>query len=491
LCGDFGNIAPSEVRLEKGAAGCRIAMSFVSIEFALVALLFFPLYWALRDYKRLRIFFLMASGYVLYATWSLDAVRILFGFSVYVWLAGLWIHAGSGDPAPRLRIAVGALVAVSVLLYFKYYEFLRQAAGEALQGAGLHSFLPVLDIVAPVGISFFVFQAITFLVWQGQRQSRPVSLVELLLYLGFWPTHFAGPIFRAEDFFRQLDGKVFGAPVQVERAIYIILLGLAQKMVFANWLEGTFVTDAFKYPDTQTAISSAAAVLAYSLQIFLDFSGYTLIVTGLGLLLGFELPLNFQQPYLATSLRDFWRRWHISLSTFIRDYIYIPLGGNRKGYLRAQANLMVAMVASGLWHGASFTFVFWGFLHGAGVVCQNVFEKLFGKNVLSGPLAHLLTLLYVGFAWVFFRADSRESAWQLIGGLHRSLGAFTPQHAWLLAFAAAFYALSRHAQAIERKAVELIGAYRGWRLAVAATCAMFLIILFGPSGVPGFIYYRF
>jgi alginate O-acetyltransferase complex protein AlgI len=466
-------------------------MSFVSIEFALVAIFFFPLFWLLRPYRRLQVFFLMASGYGFYATWSLDAVAMLFGFSVYVWLAGSWIHSGAGDAAPRLRLATGLLVTVSALLYFKYYEFLRQALSDMLQSFGLHSFLPVLDILAPIGVSFFVFQAITFLVWQSRAESRAVSLVEMLLYLGFWPTHFAGPIFRAEAFFRQLDGEAVGAPIQVERAIYIILLGLAEKMVFANWLEGAFVTDAFKYPDTQTAISSVAAVLGYSLQIFLDFSGYTLIVTGLGLLLGFELPLNFQQPYLATSLRDFWRRWHISLSTFIRDYIYIPLGGSRKGYVRAQFNLMVAMVLSGLWHGASFTFVFWGFLHGAGVAAQNVFERLFGKDRLPAALGHVITLLYVGLAWAFFRADSRESAWQLIGGLGRGMGTFTAQHAWLLAFAAVFYALSRHAAAIERRVVEMIGLYRGWRLALAATGVMYLIILFGPSGVPGFIYYQF
>lgn len=466
-------------------------MSFVSIEFALVALVFFPLYWGLRAHRRLQVFFLMASGYALYATWSLDAVRMLAGFTVFVWLAGAWIHAGADDRTPRVRVAAGVLVAVAALLYFKYYEFLRQAAGEVLQGTGLHALLPVLDIVAPVGISFFVFQAITFLVWQGQPQSRPVPLLQALLYLGFWPTHFAGPIFRAEEFFRQLDGREFGAPLQVERAIYLILLGLAQKMVFATWLEGTFVDEAFKYPDAQNALSAGAAVLAYSLQIFLDFSGYTLIVTGLGLLLGFSLPLNFQQPYLASSLRDFWRRWHISLSSFIRDYIYIPLGGSRKGFLCAQFNLMAAMLLSGLWHGANFTFVFWGFLHGAGVVCQNAFERVFGKNALPGAVSHLLTLLYVGLAWVFFRADSRESAWQLIGGLQRGMGTFTAQHVYLLLFALVFYWCSRHAEALERDALDVIARYRGLRLAVAATAIVFLIILFGPSGVPGFIYYRF
>ena len=152
---------------------------------------------------------------------------------------------------------------------------------------------------------------------------------------------------------------------------------------------------------------------------------------------------------------------------------------------------MVAMVLSGLWHGANFTFVFWGFLHGAGVAAQNIFEKLFGKGRLPGLLAHLLTLLYVGFAWAFFRADSRESAWALVSGLGRGMGTFSMQHAYLLLFAAVFYFLSRHAEIIERAVVDLIGRYRGLPLVLAATSAMFLIILLGPSGVPGFIYYQF
>lgn len=467
-------------------------MSFVSIEFALVALVFFPLYWGLRAFRRTQVFFLAASGYALYFTWSLDVVKMLFIFSLGVWLAGMWINSAAEDRAPRLRIAIGVLITVMVLLFYKYYEFIRQYTSEALQDIGMQSFLPVVDVAAPVGISFFTFQAISYLVWQGQAQtgSRRVSLVGVLLYLGFWPTHFAGPIFRAEEFFRQMEGEAVGAPIQVQRAIYIILLGLAQKMVFANWLDSTFVEDAFKYPEMQTGVATLAAVLGYSLQIFLDFSGYTLIVTGLGLLLGFELPLNFRQPYMAASLKDFWQRWHISLSTFIRDYIYFPLGGNRKGFVRAQANTMAAMVISGLWHGANWTFLAWGALHGLGVVCQNIFKRLIGIE-LPDAFSYLLTMAYVGFAWIFFRSDSIESAWQLVGGLGRGFGQVTPQHLYLLAFALLFYLLSKRSEAIEQGVLELIARNRGWRLASAATCAVFLIILFGPSGVPGFIYYRF
>jgi D-alanyl-lipoteichoic acid acyltransferase DltB (MBOAT superfamily) len=467
-------------------------MSFVSIEFALVALFFFPLYWGLRAHRRIQMFFLAASGYAFYYTVSLDVVKMLFLFSLGVWLAGLWINSAAGDRMPRVRIAIGILLTGVPLFYYKYYEFFRLNISEALQGFGMQSFLPVVDLVAPVGISFFTFQAISYLVWQGQEQSdsRRVSLLGMLLYLGFWPTHFAGPIFRAEEFFRQLEGNAIGAPVQVQRAIYIILLGLAQKMVFANWLGGTFVEEAFKYPDMQTGVATLAAVLGYSLQIFMDFSGYTLIVTGLGLLLGFELPLNFRQPYMASSLKDFWQRWHISLSSFIRDYIYFPLGGNRKGFARAQFNLMFAMLASGLWHGANWTFLIWGALHGLGVVCQNIFRKLFSFE-LPGMLSRILTLAYIGFAWIFFRSDSLDSAKQLIGGLGRGFGQVTAQHIYLLVFTLVFFLFSRHSEAIEQGMLNLIARHRGWRLATAATCAVFLIVLFGPSGVPAFIYYSF
>lgn len=465
-------------------------MSFVSIEFAFAALIFFPIYWGLRADKNGQLLFLTASGYLLYATWSWVSVVALFLFSTYIWLAGKWINSADGDGKRRFFVAAAVLVSVLWLLFYKYHEFLRQAAIDVLQHMGLRIFLPVIDVAMPIGISFFTFQAISYLVWQYQIEPRRTPFGRLLLYLSFWPTHFAGPIFRAQDFFRQLDNHEFGMPVHTERAVYFILLGLVEKMVFANWLSGTFVDDAFRYPDAQTTVSVIAAVLGYSLQIFLDFSGYTLIVIGLGLLLGFTLPVNFRQPYLARNLGEFWRRWHISLSSFIRDYVYIPLGGNRLGYGRAQLNVMAAMLISGLWHGASYNFLVWGFLHGFGVVCQNVFGKWFGK-ILPGVVSHALTLSYVGLAWIFFRADSSETAWSMLDGLGRDFGEITPQHYYLLAFTVLFLVCSKYADAIEQGVELTIRRLRGWRLVSAATMVAFLIVLFGPSGVPGFIYYRF
>ena len=465
-------------------------MSFVSIEFVFAALVFFPIYWSLRARKGWQVFLLIMSGYLLYASWSPVSAVALFLFSAYIWLAGRWVNSAASSGKRRVLLSSGILIGMLWLLVSKYYEFVRQAAVDVLLNLDLNILLPAIDVVAPVGISFFTFQAITYLTWQNQIEPQRTPFSQPLLYLAFWPTHFAGPIFRAQDFFKQLKSDEFGAPKHAELAIYYILLGMVQKIVFANWLGSTFVDEAFKYPDTLTTISTTAAVLGYALQIFLDFSGYTLIVAGLGMLLGFTLPINFRQPYLAANLRDFWRRWHISLSTFIRDYVYIPLGGNRLGFARAQFNILAAMLISGLWHGASHTFLVWGAIHGLGMVGQNLYERLIGIK-LPAILSCTMTFSFVCLGWIFFRADSSEAALQLISGFGRYAGDFGDQHAYLLAFSAVFFLLSAKKYYFEQRMVNLIRLCYGWRLMAAATSMVFLVILFGPSGVPEFIYYRF
>lgn len=465
-------------------------MSFVSIEFVFAALVFFPIYWGLRASRRWQELLLIVSGYLLYVSWSPVAAVALFFFSAYIWLAGMWINSAASAGARRVLLSSGILVGMLWLLVSKYYEFVRQAAIDVLLNLDLNILLPVIDVVAPVGISFFTFQAITYLSWQNQVQPRRTPFVKPLLYMSFWPTHFAGPIFRAGDFFKQLESDEFGAPRHVELAIYFILLGMVQKIVFANWLGSTFVDEAFKYPDTQTTVTTAAAVLGYALQIFLDFSGYTLIVAGLSMLLGFTLPINFRQPYLAANIREFWRRWHISLSTFIRDYVYIPLGGNRLGYLRAQLNILAAMLISGLWHGASYTFLVWGAFHGLGVLGQNLYERWIGVK-LPVMISRTLTFAFVCIAWIFFRAESSEAAVQLIGGFGRYSAAYTDQHIYLLVFIAVFFVFSAKKYYFEQRAVSLIRLCHGWKLMSAATLMISLVIFFGPGGVPEFIYYRF
>jgi alginate O-acetyltransferase complex protein AlgI len=468
-------------------------MSFVSPEFALIALIFFPAYWSLSRHRSIQLGFLTVSGYALYATWSVQFAAILLVFSAYIWLAGHWVQSCKTNPGRKLWFAISVLISLVLLLTSKYYEFVRQMLAALMPNVGMQALLPVIDIVAPAGISFFTFQAVTYLVWQYESKPPRASFIHLLLFLSFWPTLFAGPIMRARDFFAQLGGSDIGLPRQTQKAIYYILLGLFQKMVFASWLASTFVDEAFKYPDAQTFVTSLAAIVGYSLQIFLDFAGYTLIVTGLALLLGFSLPINFKQPYLALNLQEFWRHWHISLSSFIRDYIYIPLGGNRKGFFHTQFNILLAMVISGLWHGANSTFITWGALHGLGVVFVNLYDKALGKKnqVMPVVIARLFTLSYIALAWVFFRADNNEAALQLLTGLVNGLGNTTFQHGLLAAFAVIFFLLSQRAQRIEQVCVQRLATLNWISITVLVTALAFIAILLGPSGVPSFIYYRF
>lgn len=465
-------------------------MSFVSPESAFVALVFFPLFWSLREYRRFQLGFLTLASYLLYFSWSPKAAASLFGLSIFVWLAGNVVNALSGENRYRGLVMAGSLVlCLSLLLVTKYYDFSRQILIDVLPGADLQHLLPVADLIAPAGVSFFTFQAITYLVWRYRAERNALPLIQVLAFLSFWPTLFAGPILRAQSFFEQIAGEDFGLPREVPRAFYLVLLGLAEKLVFENWLSDTFVTEAFRYPDALDMFSALAAMWGYSLEIFFDFAGYSLIVTGLALLLGYRVPANFMQPYLARNLRDFWRGWHISLSSFIRDYIYIPLGGSRVGAVRTQINVLIAMLVSGVWHGAAMTFVVWGGLHGIGVMFIHLVEK--SGIRLPKWCAHVITLFYVSLAWVFFRSASVDDAWTFLQAFAVAPHSLELNYLWLLFATFVFFWLSARVQYLEDRGCALIERLWGWRLALAASAAAYAIIYFGPSGIPGFIYYRF
>jgi alginate O-acetyltransferase complex protein AlgI len=466
-------------------------MSFVSPEFGLLALLFFPLYWGCAAMPRLQRGLLILSGYALYATWVPAFAGVLLVYSTVVWGLGRWM---AFVRKPRLPWVLGLWMAGSFLVTLKYYEWVRETCQALLSPWGFHSLLPVVDVVAPVGVSFFTFQAITYLVAVGQRSSAARSWPDVLLFLSFWPTLFAGPILRAEHFFAQIDANQVGRPREAWRALYLLALGLVQKVVLASWLSAHVVDAVFKFPEQYASVSIAAALLGYSLQIFFDFAGYTAIVTGLALLLGYQLPVNFRQPYLARNLADFWTRWHVSLSSFIRDYIYIPLGGNQRGWWRTQLHVVLAMWVSGIWHGASWTFVCWGLLHGVGVVGLNVFKR-WGLPAWPRWAAQGLTFVCVSLAWVFFRADSVPQAAQIFQGLLSSpAGVWQPhQMPWVVlgVLALALWVLSPWAQALEGFAIRLLRVLGSVGAAILLAVVLALVIFWGPEGVPSFIYYRF
>ena len=470
-------------------------MSFVSPEFGLFCLLFLPAYWALASRPGWQRGLLILTGYGLYATWVPKFAVVLLVYSTAMWALGRRMQS---VPDSRRPLWLGLWLAGSFLLSLKYYEFVRETFQKMLQGMGFDALLPVLDVVTPVGVSFFTFQAVTYLVMVGRQPGLARSWADVLLFLSFWPTLFAGPILRAEHFFAQLDERDpqlrVGLPKQSWLALYLIVLGLVQKVVLASSLSAQWVDPVYKFPEQFSSLALMAAMLAYSLQIFLDFAGYTSIVTGLALLLGFTLPENFRQPYLARNLSDFWSRWHVSLSSFIRDYIYIPLGGNRRGFARTQLNVLLGMLISGLWHGANWTFVVWGLLHGLGVIVVNGAQRL-GMPLWPRWAAQMMTFVFVSVAWVFFRADSVSHALQMLLGLFVNPKGFwaddIPQAWGLVLIALCIGGLSPWAADLQRKAtvyLERLSPRWGVMVLTILLCA---VLFYGPEGVPNFIYYRF
>jgi D-alanyl-lipoteichoic acid acyltransferase DltB (MBOAT superfamily) len=288
----------------------------------------------------------------------------------------------------------------------------------------------VLELLAPVGLSFFTFQGIAYLVDAYRGQAVRSSLLDFLLFMAFFPKLLAGPICRSGDLLPQLARPAAPEGPDLERAVALVLAGLAKKMVLAAYLSTHLVGEVFEMPERHTWLELVASLFAYSAEIYFDFSGYTDLARGLALLLGFELPENFRHPYAATSLGGFWKRWHLTFSSWLRDYVYFPLGGSRRGRARTYANLLATMLICGLWHGASAGFLVWGALHGLGLVAEKAWRDRFGRARVSAggeprraPLVHLAqaaaTASYCALVRVFFRSEDLGTALAYLRGLAR------------------------------------------------------------------------
>ena len=328
----------------------------------------------------------------------------------------------------KLGVSLSVVVNLSLLAYFKYTFFFIESFN-GLTGSNLaskdylssffNSFLPLalddVHIFLPVGISFYTFQTISYSVDVYRGRIQPVkSLTDFGFYVSFFPQLVAGPIVRASHFIPQLYEKFYLSRQEFGRAIYLIIVGLIKKMLIADYIAAGFVDRVFQQPLEYTGFANLMAVYGYTLQIYCDFSGYTDVAIGIALLLGFRLPLNFNSPYKAESITDFWRRWHISLSSWLRDYLYIPLGGNRYGTVRTYVHLFITMLLGGLWHGNSLRFVIWGALHGTALAVHKIWQGR-GSNFSLHPLvAQLLTLHFVAFCWIFFRAESYGTVLQIL-----------------------------------------------------------------------------
>lgn len=338
---------------------------------------------------------------------------------------GLGIGKAKKHKIRKLLLILSLVVNLGVLVYFKYSYFiadiLHQTIGVQFNIVNYFSIftneffktnLDVSQILLPVGISFFTFQTISYSVDVYRKRIQPVkNILDFGFYVSFFPQLVAGPIVRAWEFIPQLHKKYVLSEKRFWSAVWLIMGGLFKKMVISDYLSVNLVDRVFDAPMMYSGVELLMGAYGYTMQIYCDFSGYTDIAIGVALILGFNLPNNFNLPYVATSITDFWRRWHISLSSWLRDYLYIPLGGNRKGNIRRGINLMITMLIGGLWHGAGWLFIIWGTLHGLALLFEKVVFGIFKKNNIKMPkfVGFLFTFHFLVVTWIVFRSPDLET----------------------------------------------------------------------------------
>lgn len=497
--------------------------SFLSIEFALSFLLFFIVYWLFRTQPKIQNYILILTSYsIIYLMAGWMPIIILLAFTGIVFL----ISQGMEKYAQHRKkwMLLGVIVALMQLSLFKFYDFFKPAISQSLNQLQLDSSGLAAHLILPLGISYYTFQGISYLV-SRYRQAIDVpqlSLAALLMHFSFFATITAGPIARVGQAKGLTDIEnqpcAMAAQINTTRPRQILLptlafallaLALIKKWWIAGWLAEHWVNPIFANPMQYHSLEVLVAIYAYTLQLFLDFSGYSEMMIAFGLLLGFRLPVNFRAPLLAHNIRVFWDRWHISLSTWIRDHIYIPLGGSRDGFTRTQFNLLSAMVLSGVWHGSGWNFFLWGLLHGLALVLLNISDRVYAKTChlterqARDGLANsgwfgkacgvFVTVSFVSLCFVFFRAKTLDEALQVFEALLNNYINVTwtqnPLYVlYLMILAWVAYPLVRGL--VRYKAID-------WRqlpkysLSLPLFILFMLIILCAPSGIPGFIYANF
>jgi D-alanyl-lipoteichoic acid acyltransferase DltB (MBOAT superfamily) len=428
--------------------------------------------------------------------------------------AGIRIANAKIIIAKKFYLLIAIISNLGLLFYYKYsylfIDLINDLFGTSYKAVDWFSFFinsiinskfDIFNIILPVGISFFTFQALSYIIDVYRNKTEPVNnIIDFGFYISFFPQLVAGPIVRAHEFIPQIYKDYRLTKEELGQAIFLILQGLIKKVVISDYISINYVDRIFESPFSYSGLENLFGVYGYSLQIYCDFSGYTDIAIGIGLLFGFKLPINFNSPYKAINIAEFWRRWHISLSTWLRDYLYIPLGGNRKGKLRTYINLMITMLLGGLWHGANLRFVLWGAIHGFLLVINKIFSNIipskFTNNNIYKKLSLIITFNLVSFAWIFFRADSITNA---IGVFNQIFNNFNLSI--LFDFICGYYKIILiviMGFIIHWLPSHFKESYRGWFIrlnyffkAIIIILVFILIYQIQSSGIQPFIYFRF
>jgi D-alanyl-lipoteichoic acid acyltransferase DltB (MBOAT superfamily) len=470
-------------------------MLFPTIEFAIFFAVVFPLTWLLNDLNTAKKWFLVAASYFFYAAWRADFTLILLTSSVVNFCLALLLGRLADGRGRLALLWLGIAVNLGVLGAFKYYNFFAASTMNLASTVGWNLQIPFFEVGLPIAISFLTFHALSYIIDVYHRKLAPTrSLVDILLYISFFPHLIAGPIVRAKAFLEQTVRRSNPKDIRLGFAVFLIVGGLFKKVIVANYLSTDFVDGVFRSPTEYSRLDLLLGMYAYALQIYCDFSAYTDIAIGVANLLGYQFPQNFNQPYRALSVQDFWRRWHMTLSFWLRDYLYIPLGGNRGGALFTYRNILITMVLGGLWHGASVSFIIWGLLHGLALVVERMLGVTGpgGHRHVPAAISWLVTFHFVCLTWVFFRAPSLEGALTYLSTLVSGDAIWSTTVTPLVLLMLAFGALTQIIPDAWFERLEV----RYDRASIAVKVALpfaviFLVAVAAPGGVPPFIYFQF
>lgn len=435
---------------------------------------------------------LLAASYYFYAYWDWRFLSLLVLSTLINFYAGLAMGHAEGSPRTRRTLlAVSIASSLGILGFFKCYNFFISSLQVVLAPLGVH--MGTLNVILPIGISFFTFQTMSYTIDVYRHHLSPCrSLCDFALFVAFFPQLVAGPIVRASEFLPQLSTEVRMSRHDAFIGFRQFTIGLFKKAFVADHL-ALFVDYVFENAGVFSGLSTWLAVAAYGMQIYYDFSGYSDMAIGVARVFGYHLPVNFRSPYLATSITEFWRRWHITLSTWLRDYLYIPLGGNRKGTFRTYVNLLVTMVLGGLWHGASWTFVCWGALHGLALASNKWITVKWEEKVSASLHVRILgwatTMLIVFTAWVFFRASSFHQAYLMFRQMYFHPVGIAWYHPLTIAVLALILVL-HVLLALNKVRLEQLLPNRLLTPVVLFTI-WWVVVAFPPRGFKPFVYFQF
>ncbi|MCZ6867942.1 MAG: MBOAT family protein [Gammaproteobacteria bacterium] len=469
------------------------SLTFIVFFAVVLALHNLPFSWRVKKTN------LLLASYLFYAAWNPPFVLLLWLSTLVDWFVARRIYAEERQPHRRLWLIASIAVNLGVLGFFKYGDFLLQNWQVAMASVGVTYTPPPWSIVLPVGISFYTFQTMAYSLDIYLRRAAPTkSFLDFALFVTFFPQLVAGPIVRPTQLIPQFAQPRRASLTQLRWGLGLMTIGLFNKVVIADGLLAPVADAVFGAGEPVLWLDAWLGTLAFSGQIFCDFAGYSTTAIGVGLCLGFSLPNNFQFPYAAIGFRDFWSRWHISLSSWLRDYLYIPLGGNRKGRARTYANLMTTMLLGGLWHGASWTFVVWGGLHGIFLAIERWLEERFAgariaQNVVFQFFMALVTYFAVNITWVFFRAQDFSTAFGMIVsmvGLQTDAIAVVPTIRVIHTVVVIGSLVSVHWFMRERSLEDVAARTPTWLLGVLWGAMLFAIITTQGTG-DAFIYFQF